>query len=126
VTIQAQYNEALIVMFSGYHPDHFWREEAEEIRFASSQSVPSSPGSSSSSSPGEKKFDSVSSNSDLPEKDKNEDAGAATTQQQNGSKLEEHIQRLMTKLEEQSRQLEKQSLELDSLRALVSNQKKER
>lgn len=24
VTFQAQFNEALIVMYSGYHPDHFW------------------------------------------------------------------------------------------------------
>jgi len=24
VTLQAQFNEALIVMYSGYHPDHFW------------------------------------------------------------------------------------------------------
>ena len=24
VTFQAQFNEALVVMYSGYHPDHFW------------------------------------------------------------------------------------------------------
>lgn len=24
VTLQAQFNEALIVMYAGYHPDHFW------------------------------------------------------------------------------------------------------
>jgi hypothetical protein len=29
VTFQAQFNEALIVMYSGYHPDHFWADEAE-------------------------------------------------------------------------------------------------
>jgi len=28
-TFQAQYNEALITMYSGYHPDLFWREKAE-------------------------------------------------------------------------------------------------
>ena len=27
VTLMAQYNEALITMFSGYHPDHFWDGE---------------------------------------------------------------------------------------------------
>lgn len=30
VTLQAQYNEALITLFSGYHPDHFW--DADEYR----------------------------------------------------------------------------------------------
>ena len=29
VTLQAQFNEALITMYAGYHPDHFWRAEAE-------------------------------------------------------------------------------------------------
>ena len=29
VTLQAQYNEALITMYAGYHPDHFWRDTAE-------------------------------------------------------------------------------------------------
>lgn len=32
VTIQAQFNEALIVMFAGYHPDHFWAEGARMFR----------------------------------------------------------------------------------------------
>jgi len=27
VTFQAQYNEALITMYSGYHPDHFWNAD---------------------------------------------------------------------------------------------------
>lgn len=30
ITLQAQYNEALITLYSGYHPDHFW--DAEEYR----------------------------------------------------------------------------------------------
>jgi len=32
VTIQAQFNETLITMFAGYHPDHFWAEEAKMFR----------------------------------------------------------------------------------------------
>lgn len=30
VTLQAQFNEALVVMYAGYHPDHFWKDAAED------------------------------------------------------------------------------------------------
>lgn len=30
VTLQAQFNEALLVMYSGYHPDFFWKDDAAE------------------------------------------------------------------------------------------------
>jgi len=30
VTLQAQFNEALIVMFAGYHPDSYWQEAAAD------------------------------------------------------------------------------------------------
>lgn len=29
VFFMAQYNEALLTMYAGYHPDHFWRDEAD-------------------------------------------------------------------------------------------------
>lgn len=32
LNLQAQYNEALITMYSGYHPDFFWAQEAEIYR----------------------------------------------------------------------------------------------
>lgn len=32
VTLQAEYNEALITMYAGYHPDFFWAEEAGRYR----------------------------------------------------------------------------------------------
>ena len=31
VTLMAHYNEALITMYSGYHPDHFWRGVGERV-----------------------------------------------------------------------------------------------
>lgn len=42
VTLQAQFNEALIVMFAGYHPDHFWEDEAEAFLNLASPTTPSS------------------------------------------------------------------------------------
>mmetsp|Transcript_27198 Transcript_27198/g.75024 ORF Transcript_27198/g.75024 Transcript_27198/m.75024 type:complete len:609 (-) Transcript_27198:81-1907(-) len=41
VTLQAQFNEALLTMYAGYHPDHFWRDSAEHYKTAP---VPSTPG----------------------------------------------------------------------------------
>ena len=38
VTMQAQFNETLLVMYAGYHPDLFWAEEAEGIRKANRMS----------------------------------------------------------------------------------------
>jgi polyhydroxyalkanoate synthesis regulator phasin len=43
VTFQAQFNEALITMFSGYHPDSFWEEEANSFSSSSMHSVDEMP-----------------------------------------------------------------------------------
>eukprot|EP00536_Pseudo-nitzschia_multiseries_P001426 jgi/Psemu1/250553/estExt_Genewise1Plus.C_180172 len=37
-TFQAQYNEALLTMYAGYHPDHFWHGD-QVMRMAQSQSA---------------------------------------------------------------------------------------
>ena len=39
VTMQAQFNEALIVMFAGYHPDSYWKAEANILKRAPPSSV---------------------------------------------------------------------------------------
>jgi len=55
VTFQAQYNEALITMYSGYHPDHFWdgdrvlKQRGRQPSAAAAAAA--SPGSESSSKP---------------------------------------------------------------------------
>jgi hypothetical protein len=41
VTMQAQFNEALITMYSGFHPDFFWEDRANKL--LASQSVQEHP-----------------------------------------------------------------------------------
>jgi Bestrophin, RFP-TM, chloride channel len=63
-TLQAQFNEALIVMFSGYHPDHFWDptkhdhhpseptpRQMRKYRSAKSHSVSGSAGAAPAATP---------------------------------------------------------------------------
>lgn len=33
VNLQAQFNESLITMYAGYHPDHFWEKQAKDYDF---------------------------------------------------------------------------------------------
>lgn len=50
VTLQAHYNEALITMYSGWHPDHFWDGERILRHQKQRGGAPGMPQSSSSSS----------------------------------------------------------------------------
>lgn len=118
VTLQAQFNEALITMYAGYHPDHFWQDEADEFSRPSPPVFPSR----SRSSPTEKKMDNPSSAPN--ENNRNTTSPSSSTSAAQHLKMEDKMQQLIDKLEQQSVQLEKQSLELDSLRSLVKERDK--
>jgi len=109
--MQAQFNEALIVMFAGYHPDHYWQDAADRYMPRGTQA------SSPSSSPSEKKTDGFNGMATIFET--KDDSSASRDAPKDGSHLEEQIQVLMSQLEKQSRQLERQSEELGQLKSLV-------
>lgn len=114
VTLQAQFNEGLITMYAGYHPDHFWKNEADDF-------VPFSKSRSASSSPTEKKSENLSSVKSPDDNDHTNNSRPNTVPEQQFT-MEEQMKRLINQLEQQSVQIEKQSLELDSLRSLVKKQ----
>jgi len=143
VTLQAQFNEALITMYAGYHPDAFWQEEGDQ--FTPRPSSASAAGtvnasSSSKSSPTEKKTDATETSTTAQQQSSDQslshsflssadDNGGSEGIDRNGhSQLEGKIQLLVDRLERQSVQLKEQSAELDQLRSLVkdSNYKAER
>jgi predicted membrane chloride channel (bestrophin family) len=100
VTLQAQYNEALITMYAGFHPDSYWKKEAKQYA---------------------KKPESIIEDDDEDEgsvasKTAGTEPGAAS-QQHNGSKnisVTEEVQRLIAKIEQQG-------IELERLRNMVVN-----
>jgi predicted membrane chloride channel (bestrophin family) len=100
VTLQAQYNEALITMYSGFHPDSYWKKEAKQY---------------------EKKPDSIVEDDDEDEGSKHSLPKEPSAAPQNGSKntvaqetVAEEVKRLIAKIEQQG-------LELERLRTMVVN-----
>jgi hypothetical protein len=81
VTLQAQFNEALLTMYVGYHPDSYWEEETKPFSSASpyAESQPSSNGSP--------KKQAVSKESDR--------------------SLSDQVEQLMETIQEQAKELEK-------------------
>lgn len=98
VTLQAQFNEALITMYAGYHPDHYWAEEAKQY---------------------EKKHDSIAeegegSEHSSPAKMTVEESPAVPQQNGRQNTVQDEIQRLIAKIDQQG-------LELERLRMVVNN-----
>lgn len=120
VTFQAQFNEALITLYSGYHPDHFWKEEADELLASSAEVSPPSSDASTASSPTEKKSERLSStNAEASPAKMNNGRDGATANSASSNTLEEQMKLLMSKLEQQSIQMEKQAKEMEHLRSLA-------
>jgi predicted membrane chloride channel (bestrophin family) len=103
VTLQAQYNEALITMYAGFHPDSYWKKEAKEY---------------------EKKPDSIVEDDDEDEGSKHSSTKEPSDPSQkptNGSKnavpqesVAEEVKRLIAKIDQQG-------IELERLRNMVVN-----
>jgi hypothetical protein len=98
VTLQAQYNEALLTIYSGYHPDSYWKEEAKQYA-KKPQSIVEDDDEDGGSAHSKTKAN-----------------GPSAASQQNGKKetVAEEVQRLIAKIDQQG-------LELERLRMMVSN-----
>lgn len=46
MTLQAQWNETLLIMFSGYHPDFYWQDQAKDSTTVTAEMSPVSEKSS--------------------------------------------------------------------------------
>lgn len=101
VTLQAQYNEALMTLYIGYHPDHYWVEGANEVKRSIATAAGSKMSSNSSS-------DSMKKPSAQPEAAPSQ---LPTVREQIVD--DSRIQDLIKKLEEQS-------LEIKRLRAAIN------
>lgn len=106
VTLQAQYNEALLTMYAGYHPDFFWKDSAERYKKAPKPTASKlqnlfnlPPGASSSygKPPMPPKPQPTVQNSSP--------MSPSTQQQAPSPSLEAQIQELMRKMEQQEREL---------------------
>jgi len=106
VTMQAQFNEALITMYSGYHPDSYWKEEAEEIEEMISAKEKSSPGKA------EKKELAPQSTPNGVKEESNEELMQS---------MEEKIEQLMKTVEQQALKMEQQDLEMERLQSQMNN-----
>ena len=92
-TLMAEANEAILTMYAGYNPDFFWADAAKQ--YAPSEEPPAEPAKAKAEP-----------------KENNSAAGEAE-----GCSLEEKINKLMMKIEEQSR-------EIDLLRSNMEGEKK--
>jgi predicted membrane chloride channel (bestrophin family) len=114
VTLQAQYNEALIVMYAGYHPDHYWKDEAKQ--FEKTQN--SRPASVDEGFPGNEddsdKEDEQSTPVVQPAKSASPETNGDDTTRLRQNSMEEEMRRLMQRMEQQA-------LELERLRKIVNN-----
>jgi hypothetical protein len=145
VTLQAQFNEALITMYSGYHPDHFWdpkrhdrhpsdpprqKNSAQSRRRASSSSAEQKKVSEATSPPnGPRPLQSVS-----PQAATQNDPSPSMTSEgaptyseaaskpppangkQSNSSADEKLSEMQSKMEEYGKEIER-------LRALLENKK---
>ena len=106
VTLQAQFNEALITMYAGYHPDSYWTEEAEEY-----EEMSRAQEGKSSEVNEEKKPEPQSTANEVKESDDKAEQ----------KDTEEKIQQLMKMVEQQALKMEQQDLEMERLRDLLSS-----
>ena len=106
-TLMAEANEAILTMYAGYNPDFFWADAAKQ--YAPSEEPPAEP---TTAKPEPKGNSSAAGEAEAEPKENSSVAGEAK-----GSELEEKINQLMMKIEEQSR-------ELDLLRANMEGEKK--
>ena len=103
VTLQAQYNEALLTMYAGFHPDSYWKKEAKQY---------------------EKNPDSIVEDDDEDEGSKHtstKEPSDTSQQPTNGTKntvpqesVAEEVKRLIAKIDQQG-------IELERLRNMVVN-----
>lgn len=123
VTLQAQFNEALIVMFAGYHPDFFWAERAESIlndtkgKYRRSASRTSSTASETGSSMSTAVKPSTKKSTDISLEDQMrllmEKVCSPSTVEKSSTKkstkasLEDQVRLLMERVSQQEKELEK-------------------
>jgi len=123
VTLQAQFNEALIVMFAGYHPDFFWAERAESILNNSkrknrrSASRTSSTASETGSSMSTAEKSSTKKSTDISLEDQmrllmekvcsSSTVEKSSTKKSSKASLEDQVSLLMEKVSQQEKELEK-------------------
>ena len=147
VTFQAQYNEALYVTYAGYHPDHFWKDEAKTYAppppppEAKPEQHSSAPSDSSQPHTGlhhrhqqqqqpQQPHSSTTAPSHHPASPKHPSAAAphSSTTRMNGGigsggdGMCHHRANLEKQLQEVMKKMEEQAKELEELRAKVEKQ----
>uniref|UniRef100_A0A7S2Y338 Uncharacterized protein n=1 Tax=Entomoneis paludosa TaxID=265537 RepID=A0A7S2Y338_9STRA len=133
VTLQAQFNEALVTMYAGYHPDHFWREAAKEYKDAPPPSSPTpspefntpivKPSFSDGGTTLKPAADREESTPLTPIRD-NVSSPAAAAPPQPSPSLEAQIQLLVQKIEDQGAELERLRQRSDEVEVVFENEKK--
>lgn len=103
VTLQAQLNEALVTNFAGYHPDHFWQDQANDTLDDAAEELLSTDHSDSNSG-------SVNASNKA-------NADMLLLLQRQKADMERQMKEMA---EKQQRELERQKREIDFLRSQLS------